>query len=273
MNIRDKIAEYFEKMNIEFYSVLSYGDCNVCSPHIIEREGFAPRSVIVYLLPYYGGETVNLSRYAASRDYHIALATVNAGLFDLIKSGYPEAMLKGYGDHSPINECHAALIGGLGILGDNGLLINQKYGSYVFVGDMITDIPIEDMGVDEKQEIRHCHRCGACKEACPTGILRGESADCLSAVTQKKGELSPAEEELMIKYNTVWGCDLCQCVCPYNRNPIITPIPFFKEDRISHLTCDVLSAMDKEQFKERAFAWRGRKTVERNVALLEKQVK
>ncbi|MBQ9084664.1 MAG: hypothetical protein IJY24_03315 [Clostridia bacterium] len=72
----------------------------------------------------------------------------------------------------------------------------------------------------------------------------------------------------MQKINTVWGCDECQRVCPYNKSPVLTPISFFREDRIECLRSDILSSLDKDAFSERAFAWRGRKTVERNLELL-----
>ena len=73
----------------------------------------------------------------------------------------------------------------------------------------------------------------------------------------------------MKKHNTVWGCDLCQTVCPYNKAPRVTPIAFFKEALIPHLTLDILESMNDGAFSERAFAWRGRKTVERNLRLFE----
>ena len=137
------------------------------------------------------------------------------------------------------------------------------------IADVLTDIPPEALGeCGEAKPHGHCISCGACKSACPTGVLRGESPDCLSAITQRKGELTDREVDLMRKFNTVWGCDLCQRVCPYNKEPKITPISFFREDRITRLTSERLSEMTKAEFSLRAFAWRGRKTVERNLKLL-----
>ena len=72
----------------------------------------------------------------------------------------------------------------------------------------------------------------------------------------------------MKKYNTVWGCDECQRVCPHNRSPRLTPIEFFYRDRIPELTLDVLNGMTRVEFQRRAFAWRGKKTVERNIRLV-----
>ena len=266
--MKEILKEYFESVGVEYYSVLSYLDCREINPNIMEREDFIPKSVIVYLLPYYTGETVNISRYAASLDYHLALREHADGLIAALKSAKPDICAKGYGDHSPIDEVGAALISGLGLVGDNGLILNEKYGSYVFIGDVVTDIAPEELGAISPSEVKHCISCGACRRSCPTRILTGEGSDCLSAITQRKGELTDDEKSLMRKYNTAWGCDLCQSVCPYNREPKITPIAFFHRERISELTRDILDNMDKASFQRRAFAWRGRKTVERNLDIL-----
>ena len=114
-------------------------------------------------------------------------------------------------------------------------------------------------------EVGGCAHCGKCKSACPTGILRGEGSSCLSEITQRKGDLSEDELTLMREYNTVWGCDICQNVCPYNKNPKATPIEFFRKDRITRLTKEVLESMSEPEFKTRAFSWRGRGVLERNL--------
>ena len=266
--MKNVLDSFCESLGIEYYAVLSYSDCRKINPGIMEREDFTPRSVILYLLPYYTGETVDISRYAASLDYHLALRECADGLIAALKEHSPDLSAKGYGDHSPIDEVGAALRAGLGLIGDNGLIINEKYGSYVFIGDVITDVPPEEFGATLPCEVGHCHHCGACKRACPTGILRGEGSDCLSAITQQKGELTEAEIDLMREHNTAWGCDICQSSCPYNREPKITPIEFFHRERIVELTRDILDSMDKPTFLRRAFAWRGRKTVERNLDVL-----
>lgn len=266
--MKEILKKYFDSVGVEYYSVLSYSDCKEINPHIINREDFAPKSVIVYLLPYYTGETVNISRYAASLDYHLSLSEIATGLVSALGEEKPNANFKGYGDHSPIDEVGAALRSGLGVVGDNGLILNEKYGSYVFIGDVVTDISPEELGATAISEVKHCIHCGACKRSCPTGILSGAGSDCLSAITQRKGELTEDEKALMKKHNTAWGCDLCQSSCPYNKNPKITPIAFFHRERISELTRDTLDSMDKPTFMKRAFAWRGRKTVERNLDIL-----
>ena len=268
--MKEILKRYFESVGVEYYAVLRYSDTREMNHNIMEREDFVPKSVIVYLLPYYTGETVNISRYAASLDYHIALRECADGLIEVLRAARPEVNAKGYGDHSPIDEVGAALVAGLGVIGDNGLIINEKYGSYVFIGDIVTDIDACELGVTEKGEVKRCIGCGACKRNCPTRILSGEGSDCLSAITQRKGELTEDEQALMRKHNTAWGCDLCQSKCPYNREPKITPIAFFHRERIVELSRDILDSMDKQTFSKRAFAWRGRKTVERNLDILKR---
>lgn len=270
--MNEALIKYFSSAGIEYFSVLDYRSCIETGSGIIGRSGIEPKSVIIYLIPYYTTETVNLSRYAASLDYHLIIKSINDGLSELIKTEFPKSSVKGYGDHSPIDERHAALISGLGIAGDNGLIINEKYGSYVFIGDVVTDIEPALLLAKEPKEIEHCEHCGACKSACPTGILRGEGEDCLSAITQKKGELSENEADLMRRYNTLWGCDICQSACPHNKNPRKTPVSFFYQSPITNLTRDILESMTDEEFSRRAFAWRKRSTVERNIDILEKKV-
>ncbi len=266
--LRRDIDSYLGKMGVEYYTVLDYRDLRETRPDIIDREDFVPKSVIIYLLPYYVDAPVNISRYATSLDYHIALSEINKGLCEVIGQHLPSSRLRGYGDHSPIDERHAALIGGLGILGLNGLLINEKYGSYIFIGDMVTDIEPSLLSASAPKPIERCEMCGICATSCPTGILLGKSTLCLSEITQRKGELHPDEIDLMRKFNTVWGCDECQCHCPHNADPKITPVEFFHRERIECLTSDILQGLDKAQLRSRAFGWRGRAIVKRNLDTL-----
>ena len=262
------LSEFFNKEKIEYYAALSYEDVREINPHLREKCGFTPRSAIIYLLPYYSGKSKNMSVYSSSLDYHIAIREISERLGEYLRAKFPDCRYRGFGDHSPIDECGAAIAAGLGMIGDNGLIINEKYGSYIFIGDVITDITPTELVAVSPMPKRECLHCGACRRACPTGILRGEGTDCLSAITQRKGEISDFEVSLMLNFNTVWGCDECQRVCPYNKDPIITPIDFFHKDRISCLTTEILDGMSKEEFTSRAFAWRGRKTVGRNLKLL-----
>ena len=151
---------------------------------------------------------------------------------------------------------------GLGRIGDHGLLITEPYASFVFLGEIITDAPIPCT----PSEIRFCEKCGLCRRCCPTGC---DKTGCLSAVTQKKGELTPKEIALIASNGSVWGCDLCQKVCPhakkvYESGSVYTEIPFFKEKRTPFLTRTLIESMSDKEFSERAFAWRGRQPLLRH---------
>jgi epoxyqueuosine reductase len=256
---------FFSSTGIEYYAVADIKNVRLTKGELLEREDFVPRSVILFLVPYYTLTPKNISRYAASRDYHIYLKEIGNRLSSFLKERIPEISCKGYGDHSPIDERHAAAKCALGVIGDNGLLINEKYGSYVFIADLVTDAPASLFGEYLQREPEGCEHCAACISACPTGRLADRTAPCLSAVTQKRGELSDDEAELIKRTGGVWGCDACQEVCPHNVSPIRTPIEFFHEARIEGLTKEILLDMNEDEFSERAFAWRGRKTLLRNL--------
>ena len=263
-NVKEKLKAFFEDQKIEYFSVIPLSECRLIKPHLLERVGITSGSVIIYLLPYYTGECENISCYAASRDYHLLLKTVGQGLAELLR-GELGARAAAFGDHSPIDERDAAARAGLGIIGDSGLLINKKYGSYVFIGEVITDADFGLFGVKAPTRVEFCEHCGACSSACP----KGKIGTCLSGLTQKKGEFSKEEAEIIKQYGSAWGCDICSAACPHNANPIPTPIDFFYIDRIPKLTSDAVLKMSEDFFAERAYSWRGIEPILRNLKILE----
>ena len=144
----------------------------------------------------------------------------------------------------------------------------MEYSSYVFLGEIITDAILEE----SPKEIAYCEACGACDRVCPLRL--GETMDCLSAVTQRKTPLTPLEETALRAHKTVWGCDLCQEVCPHTKQAkqngtIYTPLIFFEEDTLPMLSSETFSKMDDTAFASRAYSWRGRGTTMRNLRIFE----
>lgn len=224
------------------------------------------RSVIVvcfpYLLPEESYKNSNLSKYAVVTDYHsVALGRLNKAC-ETLRDIFPDEEFCAFSDNSPIPEVRAACLAGLGVRGMNSLLITEKYGSYVFIGEIVTTLGFET----KNAELRDCAGCGRCLEACPAKALGKNGVDsekCLSAITQKKGSLSEAEEKLMLECGCVWGCDICQDICPMNRNAAFTQIEEFLRSPIPVLTAQT-------DIDGRAYEWRGRKVIDRNLAVFGK---
>lgn len=248
--------------------VLPLSSCHIVNERLFRRIPFCAQSVILFLIPYYTGEGENLSSYAISEDYHFYTKRLFERICPLLQSAYGGESFCGFSDHSPIDERDAVLRTGLAMKGDNRLLIHEEYGSFFFVGELFSSLSAYDLGFTDEAPVRECLHCGACRAACPTGTLRAPDSICLSALTQKKGTLTEEEREIIRQNGTAWGCDACQNVCPYNKGKI-TPISFFQRERITRLEREEVLSMEEERFSRRAFAWRGKETVLRNLDILE----
>lgn len=260
------LRPFFEQEKIEYYALLSISDVKIWDERKffrMEEEIGKVKSVAVFLIPYFAGQkTTNLSIYAQPRDYHLYLKELSLRLEEYRKKIGAEFSFRGFADSSPLAERDAALSAGLGVMGKNGLLIHPEYGSFFFIGAFFfTEIVMEPT---VKKVHQGCMDCGSCERACPTGaILDPERKMCLSLISQKKN-LTEEEAALLAKAECKWGCDLCQIACPMNHNVALTPIPFFQRDHISSLSSRVIE-MPKGEFLSRAFSWRGREILRRNI--------
>lgn len=249
----------------ELNGVCSFG---TLSPYLlpcraVSRIPGGCRSVFVFLFPYlldadcYGELTI--SRYAAVPDYHdVVMKRLSRGC-EKLSEIYPGECFVPFCDSSPFPEVSAAVSAGLGVKGKNGLLIHRDFGSFVFIGEIAATLERTPSSVSGSTV---CSGCGRCIELCPGKALSEDGLNetlCLSGITQKKGTLSPEQEDLIIKNNCFWGCDVCQTVCPMNGKALIKPLAEF--------TADTVCGLSAENLQGRAFAWRGKKTIERNLSL------
>ena len=258
--------------------------CKPAKSYLLEKAGISTEgTAILFAVPYLVTADVaaperNLSLYAVSRDYHGYMQALSREILPLLRERFPTHAFALFADHSPIGEVDAAARAGLGTLGMNGLLITPDYGSFVFLGEIVTDAPYEAVTGRERPDFPDapppCEGCGACLTACPAGCRNGcDPRVCLSAVTQKKGVLTEEDIAALRAGGLVWGCDACQLACPHNQRVVHegrdTPIPYFREDRRLYVDTNILDAMTKEDFSTRAYAWRGPAVIRRNAVLLQ----
>jgi len=196
-----------------------------------------------------------VSRYALSRDYHRVLAEklqfFTRELQNLLGRDFHSRIAV---DTSPIMEKPLAQRAGLGWQGKNTLLINERFGSWLFLAEFLTDLELpSDAPVAGK-----CGSCTACIDACPTGALSQpgllDARKCLSYLTiEYKGDL-PLRMAQKTKSACIYGCDICQQVCPFNRHtPRTLHEQFHPRPELLSIKCDDLVGMTQPQF-ERVFA-------------------
>ena len=255
-----RIDGLFAVEKIECAGCIPFSECRIINERLLNRKvNFRPESAIFFLVPYYvRDEKRNVSVYAVARDYHIYFRGLYERLIPKLREILPGEDFAGFADSSPVAERHGASRAGLGATGETGQLISEKYGGYVFIGEILTTAKLKT----EVFEPRPCLKCGLCREKCP-------DARCFSYLNQQKGELDGKTKSLICETGCVWGCDVCLDCCPMNNGAKETPIEFFRVGRMPVLTSEAVENMTDEEFSERAFAWKGRKTILRNLRVLE----
>ncbi len=162
-------------------------------------------------------ERAYISRYALGRDYHKVMRKKLAALAEKINSVAGPHNFRALVDSAPVLERGLAQKAGLGWIGKNTMLINSKAGSWFFLGEIYTNLPLP---VDPPQITEHCGSCSACIDICPTQAIvaphRVDARRCISYLTiELKGSI-PEEFRRAIG-NRIYGCDDCQLVCPWNK--------------------------------------------------------
>ncbi|MED4608759.1 tRNA epoxyqueuosine(34) reductase QueG, partial [Paenibacillus validus] len=242
----------------------------------------APRSIVSIAVAYPsklkspprsepGAYRGMLSRSAWGLDYHHVLRSRLERIEAWLKERVPGARTVSMVDTGALVDRAVAERAGIGWVGKNCSVITPDWGSWVYLGELVTNIPFPpDVPVTES-----CGDCTICIDACPTGALVGpgqlNAQRCISFVTQTKGLIEDDEMKRKIG-NRLYGCDTCQIVCPKNKgihadhHPEMTPDP----EQVKPLLKSLLFLSNRE-FKERfgssAASWRGKKPIQRNAVL------
>ncbi|RYE22728.1 MAG: tRNA epoxyqueuosine(34) reductase QueG [Sphingobacteriales bacterium] len=215
------------------------------------------RSVITLLLNYFPSQEQNedaphIAKYAWGIDYHYVIRDKLNQLLAFIKEQIGDVDGRGFVDSAPVLERSWAVRSGLGWVGKNGNLLNKQSGSFFFIATLITDL---DLVADSPFVTDHCGSCTRCIEACPTQAIVSptevDGSKCISYLTiELKDELIP--NELSEKMNGwMFGCDVCQDVCPWNRfskpnhESAFQPIP-----EVLNLSLAEWEMMSEESFRK-----------------------
>ncbi len=257
--MKKQVQSILQQSGVPLYGICRFADVLPLLPcRAAARLPKDAKSVVMVAFPYKTeGQPQNISRYATVPDYHTVCGHILQGLAAQLQAALG-GLWEPFVDNSPIPEVKAAVLAGLGVQGKNGLLITKNYGSFVFLGELVTDLVLPATAHSGQ-----CANCGACAAVCPSDCIGKEKSTCLSAVTQKKGDLTLEETEKIRATGCIWGCDLCQNVCPHNQSAQNTPIAAFTKEFLP-------SWHPGDPIEGRAFAWRGEKVITRNANLLKK---
>jgi epoxyqueuosine reductase len=214
------------------------------------------KSVITLLMNYYPNEIQNsgvpqVSKYAYGKDYHVVIKDKLKQFLQILKTEIGEINGRGFTDSAPVLERTWAQRSGLGWIGKNGNLISKGSGSFFFIATLITDLELE---YDTPFVTDHCGTCTRCIEACPTDAIMDnkviDGSKCISYFTiELKENIIPSDMKGKFA-DKMFGCDICQDVCPWNRfaTPTkeegFTPIP-----EILHFSTNDWEDLTEEAFK------------------------
>jgi epoxyqueuosine reductase len=215
------------------------------------------RSVITLLLNYFPGEiqeeeTPHIAKYAYGDDYHDVIRKKLNDFFLLLRENIGEINGRGFVDSAPVLERTWAQRSGLGWIGKNGNLISKQQGSYFFIASLIVDVELE---YDDAYAKDYCGSCTKCIDNCPTeAILPDKVVDgskCISYFTiELKDALLPEKMEGKFD-NWLFGCDVCQDVCPWNRFSTTTREAQFKPvPEVLNFTASDWDELTEESFKQ-----------------------
>ena len=203
-------------------------------------------------------------------DYHVVLKKKLDMLEEFLRSKHEDIRTKSMVDTGELSDRAVAERAGIGFSAKNCMIITPEFGSYVYLAEMITNVPFEP---DEKIEDQ-CGTCNKCVDSCPTGALVNpgqlNSQRCISFLTQTKGFL-PDEFRSKIG-NRLYGCDTCQTVCPINKGKDFHLHPEMEPDpEIAKPLLKPLLTISNREFKEKyghvSGSWRGKKPIQRNAIL------
>lgn len=305
-NFKIELIEFIESLNIDVYG---FTECRVFEElreymngkknldYLTEFEKRDIEKRVNPFLSFENGKTIismafpylkegafynkHFSKYTQGSDYHYVVGDYLKKICRFIEEyGYS---CKYFCDTNDLPERYIAYLCGVGCIGKNSLLYTKEYGSYVFLGEIITDCILFDEENSNEEfynekfrdmvSFKFCGDCNRCIKSCPNNVLLIKNFNkCVSNLTQKK---SLEDEEINNLNGMIFGCDVCQDSCPKNKNINYSHIEGFDVEKfIEDVDDDVIISMDnkffKENFKKTSCSWRGKNLLKRNVIIKNK---
>lgn len=228
------------------------------------------KTIVSIAFPYLHDEihkNNGFSLYTRGLDYHRVVMSYLNKICLFLESLGGEAMA--FVDSNTLPERYIAYLSGIGFIGKNNMLITKKYGSFVFLGEIITDLDIDTKDI-KPLENTPCKECNRCYKACPTNSINNTEKNCnicMSYITQKK---DIDDEYLYLMKGRIFGCDTCQNSCPCNRDIFYSNIDEFKslDFMNNHINTENMLSLTNKEFKETfkitSCGWRGKNVLIRN---------
>lgn len=193
------------------------------------------KTIITVLLNYYPqkklpiADNYRIAKYAYGKDYHNVIKSKLNKIAEKARLNFGDFKYRSFTDSAPLADRHLAKKGGLGRIGKNTLLLNKEIGSFFFIGHLFLDTELTYDSINMEEDL--CKECNKCLVACPTNALfepyRMDATKCLSYQTiENKDEQKDIPPQKFRSY--IYGCDICQDVCPYNKNHIPHSIEEFE---------------------------------------------
>ncbi len=244
------------------------------NPMLLMKDG---KTIMSIAFPYNyetspEGKSKFFSKYTLGLDYHNVIKKYLEEICHYIEELGGEAI--GFVDNNPLPERYIAYLSGIGFIGKNNTLITEKYGSFVFLGEIIMNLEVPwDVPLNKS-----CYGCDLCIKHCPNhAIIEKDflnSNSCISYITQKK-EIDASDIDTID--GNVFGCDVCQDVCPHNKHTEISNIKeFHPKEYMSNANLLELINLDNKTFKEKyhnhSCGWRGKNIIIRNALINYKKI-
>jgi len=248
--MRELIRKYCDDNNLLF-GVCLYSDYKRRSKRFKSKRFDYAKSVVSIAMPIGKNDTFSMASFAMDLDYHLVVMRHLKNISNLMS----DDDLEYFTDSGPIDDKLIAYLSGIGYFGKNSLIISEKYGSYIMLGEILTPFDIKP----DSPVSMSCNSCTICADECPVNAIGSIREKCLTGKLQVSNEDSPRYFEY---YNTIYGCDICKSVCPQNIGiPITDEFDYDNFDFRDIIKCNESEFTKYEKY---SFYWIGLDIMKRN---------